>query len=171
MVIWVGVGGCNSWRFEGISGAIKGWFQGCLRLWVLVWRLNSKLFMDREMVEMGAIGRVRSWGEEGHGWCDGGEAASSRRWWKVGCYVIQEWRGKGLMRVRELRVFFFLDSSFISIFFSPLLLFIEHLFILSLSSFFYSFFSHYLFLTYATFTTFSSFLVFPNTVIFMFLKN
>jgi len=117
MVIWVGVGGCNSWRFEGISGAIKGWFQGCLRLWVLVWRLNSKLFMDREMVEMGAIGRVRSWGEEGHGWCDGGEAASSRRWWKVGCYVIQEWRGKGLMRVRELRVFFFLDSSFISIFF------------------------------------------------------
>jgi hypothetical protein len=46
-----------------------------------------------------------------------------------------------------------------SIFFSPLLLFIEHLFILSLSSFFYSFFSHYLFLTYATFTTFSSFLV------------
>ena len=52
------MGGCNSWRFEGISGAIKGWFQGCLRLWV--WRLNSKLFMDREMVEMGAIGRVRS---------------------------------------------------------------------------------------------------------------
>jgi len=24
------VGGCNSWRFEGISGAIMGWFQGCL---------------------------------------------------------------------------------------------------------------------------------------------
>lgn len=71
----------------------------------------------------------------------------------------------------ESCVCFFFRFFFYFHFFSPLLLFIEHLFILSLSSFFYSFFSHYLFLTYATFTTFSSFLVFGNAVIFMFLKN
>jgi len=42
------------------------------------------------------------------------------RWWKVGCYGIHEWRGKGLMRVREVAAcVFFLDSSFISKFFLP----------------------------------------------------
>ena len=90
---------------------------------------------------------------------------------KSGLLCYSGMAGKGVDEGERAACVFFLDSSFMSIFFSPLLLFIEHLFILSLSSFFYSFFSHYLFLTYATFTTFSSFLVFPNTVIFMFLKN
>ena len=78
---------------------------------------------------------------------DGGEAAASRS--LVGdekgllCYSGMAGKGVDEGERAACFFFFFVDSSFISKFFSPLLLFIEHLFILSLS-FFYSYFSHYL---------------------------